>query len=113
MVVESSWALNITDSGKTAFCGTLGGAELGGGSVKLNGEKDGNLFTQEISVTGRARERFPFESLSAEEYEQKQWIQCVVNDEEPLVKPEQAAVVSEIIEAIYRSAETGGAVCFG
>ena len=29
------------------------------------------------------------------------------NDTDPLVKPEQAFVVTQILEAIYKSAETG------
>ncbi|MGB5004224.1 MAG: gfo/Idh/MocA family oxidoreductase, partial [Lactococcus raffinolactis] len=32
---------------------------------------------------------------------------AVVNDTEPLVKPEQALVVTQILEAIYMSAKTG------
>ncbi|MBN2449991.1 MAG: Gfo/Idh/MocA family oxidoreductase [Lentisphaeria bacterium] len=111
MVVESSWALNIVDGGRTTICGTLAGAEIGG-TIKLNGEKDGCLYVQEITPNSRARDLFPFENLTPEEYEQKQWMHSVVHDTEPLVKPEEAAVVSEIIEAIYTSAETGRAVSF-
>ncbi|MGO4376244.1 gfo/Idh/MocA family oxidoreductase, partial [Paenibacillus sp. MCAF20] len=36
----------------------------------------------------------------------------IVNDTEPLVSPEQALVVSEILEAIYESSRTGQAVYF-
>jgi predicted dehydrogenase len=32
---------------------------------------------------------------------------AVINDTEPVVKPEEALVVTEILEAIYKSAETG------
>ena len=31
----------------------------------------------------------------------------MLNDSEPLVKPEQALVVTKILEAIYKSAQTG------
>jgi predicted dehydrogenase len=31
----------------------------------------------------------------------------VINDTEPLVKPEQALVVTQILEGIYKSAKTG------
>jgi predicted dehydrogenase len=47
-----------------------------------------------------------------EQYEARQWIQSIVEDTEPLVKPEEACVVSEIIEAIYKSAKTGKTVYF-
>lgn len=38
------------------------------------------------------------------EEEAKAWIDAVVNDTEPVVKPEQAMVVTKILEAIYQSA---------
>ena len=39
--------------------------------------------------------------------EAKQWLDAIINDTEPLVKPEQAFVVTQILEAIYISHETG------
>ena len=44
--------------------------------------------------------------------EQEQWLNAIINDGEPLVKPEQAFVVTQILEAIYKSAETGKEVYF-
>ncbi|MNC83127.1 hypothetical protein D3C75_1369310 [compost metagenome] len=44
--------------------------------------------------------------------EAKQWIESIVNDTEPVVKPEQALVVTRILEAIYKSSETGMPVFF-
>ncbi|MNW11748.1 hypothetical protein D3C71_2092690 [compost metagenome] len=48
----------------------------------------------------------------ASDLEMKLWIQCIENDTDPVVTPEQACVVSEILEAIYESAKTGKAVYF-
>jgi len=42
--------------------------------------------------------------------ESTSWIDAIVNDKDPVVKPEQAFVVTQILEAIYKSAETGKAV---
>ncbi len=39
-------------------------------------------------------------------------IDAVVNDTEPVVKPEQAMVVTKILEAIYQSAKSGKAIYF-
>ena len=47
------------------------------------------------------------EHLEQRDAEAIQWIDCILNDTEPLVKPEQAFVVTQILEAIYKSAETG------
>ena len=40
------------------------------------------------------------------------WINCIINDTDPVVLPEQALVVSEILEAIYTSSQTGKPVYF-
>ena len=40
------------------------------------------------------------------------WINAIRTDTPPVVLPEQALVVSEILEAIYESAATGKAVYF-
>lgn len=39
--------------------------------------------------------------------EQRRWYDALYNDTDPVVLPEQACVVSEILEAIYISAKTG------
>jgi predicted dehydrogenase len=40
------------------------------------------------------------------------WIEAIVNNTDPVVLPEQACVVSEILEAIYDSAASGKPVFF-
>ena len=44
--------------------------------------------------------------------EARKWIDCVVNGKTPTVTPEQAIVVTQVLEAIYESAKTGKAVYF-
>ncbi len=112
LVVEASWVINMVDGGPTTICGTGGGLEMKGDVVRFNGEKNGSLFINEITPNNTARELFKGENLTPEQYEAKQWIYCVINDKTPLTKPEQAYVVSQIIEAIYESAETGKTVYF-
>jgi len=36
-----------------------------------------------------------------------QWLDAAIHDTQLVIKPEQALVVSEIIETIYESAKTG------
>ncbi len=43
----------------------------------------------------------------------RQWLEAIINGTEPVVKPEQAFVVTQILEAIYKSAETGKEVILG
>lgn len=113
MVVEASWLLNHVGDSYITLYGTKGGAQIiDEDTVRLNGEKDGGLFTADIKPGPAARDLFHGQHLSVEDYEAKQWIYSIVNNVPPLVKPEQACVVSQIIEAIYESAETGKTVYF-
>ena len=49
---------------------------------------------------------------SPQEVEAANWIKCIVEDTDPVVLPEQAYVVSQILEAIYESSKTGKPVFF-
>jgi predicted dehydrogenase len=51
-------------------------------------------------------------SSSPADIEARCWINAVKNNTDPVVLPEQACVVSEILEAIYKSAESGQPVYF-
>jgi len=46
------------------------------------------------------------------EYDILHWIEAIQTDGEPLILPEQQAVVVRVIEAIYESAATGKVVNF-
>ena len=111
MVVESSWAINMTEMHPTTLCGTKAGATLGK-VLGLNGDLHGSLYKAEIETNPRMRWLFKDENLTVEEYDQKQWYSAILNGTELLVKPEEAAVVTRIIEAIYTSSETGKPVFF-
>ena len=49
---------------------------------------------------------------SPADVEAANWIKAVVDDTDPVVRPEQAYVVSQILEAIYVSSKTGKPVYF-
>lgn len=111
VTVEASWALNIVREGtaKVTLCGTAAGADMWDG-LTINGEKYGKLYTTRIHLQDAG---VPFYNTSEEspaELEARLWIEALLNDREPVVKPEQALVVQEILEAIYVSSDTGKAV---
>lgn len=112
MVVEASWVLNYAGEANTTLCGTKGGVEFRGDTVRINGEKDGSLYVMDVKPNSTARDLFHGQNLSPEEYEAKQWIYSVVNNVPPLTKPEEACVVSHIIEAMYESARRGKTIYF-
>lgn len=116
MMIEASWCLNNVLHNHTVIHGTLAGMELdvpeGRNVVKLNGDLNGSLYTQVINTNPRMRTYFKDQNYSDEQYEQRQFYSAITNGTELVTKPEQAAVVSKIIEAIYISAETKKAVYF-
>ena len=111
--LESSWAINNLQVGEaiTTLCGTEGGADMWEG-LRLNGEKYGKLYTTKPDMEATGVDFYGSTSLSPSELEAKMWIDCIINDTEPMVKPEEALAVTEILEAIYKSSKTGKAVYF-
>lgn len=113
LVVETAWLLNHTGEAHMTLCGTKGGAEfIDDGVVRINGEENGSLYTKDITPNSTARDSFKGENLTPEDYEAKQWIYSIVNGTSPVTLPEQAAVVSRIIEAVYLSAQKGETIYF-
>jgi predicted dehydrogenase len=113
IILESSWALNTleVDEAKCTLSGTEGGADMKNG-LRINGEKHSRLFTTDVELNPGGVAFYDGDTDSAPELEMKLWIQAIEDDTEPVVTPEQACVVSEILEAIYESAKTGKAVYF-
>ena len=113
VVLESSWALNVRKDGEalTLLCGTEGGADMVDG-LYINGEKFSKLYLNEIQTDGKGVAFYDAETESPAEVEARLWIDAVLKDKDPVVLPEQALVVTEILEAIYSSAETNQPVFF-
>jgi len=112
--LEAAWALNMINpkEAQVTLCGTEGGAEMFGkaymdqGYTVFNKAEYNQLVETQPSDAGGVF-GFAGSSLEQRDAEATQWIDCILNDTEPVVKPEQALVVTQILEAIYKSAETG------
>ena len=111
IILESSWAINIAEFSQTVFAGTKAGADMVDG-LRINGEKDGSLYVNQVEVLPFTRIEYPGRKMDTFEYEMNRWVDAVLNDAPQLVTGEQALVVSEILEAIYISSETGKPVYF-
>lgn len=113
IVLESSWALNTLDvkEAKCTLCGTKAGADMDD-SLRINSTDFGKLTTLKPSLGAGGVDFYDGKSESPADIEARQWIDAVINDKEPVVKPEQAIVVTKILEAIYESAKTGKEVVF-
>lgn len=113
IILESSWALNTLQVGeaKTTLCGTEGGADMWDG-LKINGEDFGKLYTKEPALNMKGVDFYKGAKDTPQNKEARMWIQSILEDTEPLVKPEQAYVVTQILDAIYESSKTGKPVFF-
>lgn len=117
--LEASWALNVRSSREACvtLCGTEGGADAiqVGGDIEaaVNQVVGGQLVMTEPDFKGAyfgasASGGSSFGVLGP--IEAKQWIAAIKADTDPLVLPEQACVVTEVLDAIYTSAKAGGSL---
>lgn len=107
--LQSSWALNTVHSEEASFsiCGTEAGADLHNG-VRINGVRNGHQYETLVNMDcGGVAFYEGAGSLSPEDREARLWIDAVKNNSEPFVKPEEAIVVTRILEGIYKSSATG------
>ena len=107
--LEASWALNTLDviEASVSLSGTKLGADMRDG-LRINGITHNRQY--EYSPNLAAGGAAFFEGVGNEEpavVEAKQWIKAVLDDGTPVVLPEQAYVVSCILEGIYKSAASG------
>jgi len=113
IILEASWAINLLDTTEAncTLAGTKAGADMKNG-LRINGENKGTMYVQNIQTDGGGVAYFDSKGVDLAFEEAKSWINAVRNDTDPIVLPEQALVVSEILEAIYDSAKTGQPVTF-
>lgn len=117
--LEASWALNILESreASTTLCGTAAGAEIHSGmsysknELIYNRGRNGQLMEETISPVGGVAY---FGGGGGEEgtIDCRQWLEAVQKGTQPLVKPEEALVVTQILDAIYQSARENREVKF-
>ncbi|MBC1489010.1 Gfo/Idh/MocA family oxidoreductase [Listeria sp. FSL L7-1485] len=113
IVLEASWALNTLDVGeaRTSLSGTEGGADMEDG-LRINGEAYSQMYEKKIQLDADGVDFYDGEGEDPALIEAEQWLDAILNNTEPVVKPAQALVVTQILEAIYESAKTGKPVYF-
>lgn len=115
--VDASWALNYADPGEaqTLICGTKAGADIPkDGQLRINGVKNDRQYitVPDFSACGAAF--FDGTNTAAEPsvIEAQVFLNAIRGKGELVVLPEQALVVTRILDAIYESAKTGKPVYF-
>ncbi|MBR6708767.1 MAG: Gfo/Idh/MocA family oxidoreductase [Clostridia bacterium] len=107
--LRATWALNYLDTREaaTTLCGTLAGADMNDG-LRINGVRNNVKYTFKPELSNKGAAFYDgVKGENAENREARLWIDAVVNDKTPIVTPDQAIVVTRILEGIYTSAKTG------
>ena len=112
--LEASWALNTLDieEATTSLCGTIAGADMHDG-LRINGVKYNKQYVEKPQLTADGVAFFDSsDNDHPEDLECNTWIDAILKGTPLRVLPEQALVVTQILEAIYESAKTGKPVYF-
>ena len=120
IILESAWALNVSESreASTTLCGTKAGAEIRSGvsfprdELIINRGAHGQLFDEKLCEVGNINFTASKDSDSLAAVELRHWLEALHGQGEVLVKPEQAFMVTKILDAIYKSAADGKEVLF-
>ncbi|MBQ4637991.1 MAG: Gfo/Idh/MocA family oxidoreductase [Clostridia bacterium] len=112
IMLECSWCLNFNVPNASVLCGTKAGADRMENKIRLNVDHGQTLMDIECKpdkysinlvkdLNWDRRTQYWGKDLEAETF-----YRAIVEDKDPVVLPEQAAVVSRILEGIYISAQT-------
>ena len=113
ITLEASWALNSleVDEAKTSLCGTKAGADMKDG-LRINGVKHGKMYVETPALGAGGVAFYDGSELKPQEVEQKVFYEAITEGKPLTVLPEQALVVTQILEAIYKSAKENKTVYF-
>ena len=108
IMLSASWALNTLDveEGTTSLSGTKGGADFHDG-LRINGVRYGRQFVEVPDLKAGSVAFYEGVSQKPEVIEQQVFLSAIRGEGKLCVLPEQAIVVTRILEAIYRSAQSG------
>lgn len=115
IILETSWALNTIEpvpEGSVILHGDKAGAQIKHKKMSINKDEFGKLVEIYPNMDSGGVAFYDGVEESPQIIEARRWIDAIQNDTDPIVLPEQACVVSEILEAIYTSAATGEPVYF-
>ena len=111
--IETAWHLNTV--GDVPHIPQLHGTKAGVDfldklTMTKRGIRDGAPYDDKIVTPGASP--FMWGPGRQGAYEAQQWIEAILEDKEPAVSPYQALTVCKIVDAIYKSSETGETVRF-
>ena len=114
ITLDATWALNTIEpiqEGSVQLCGSKADAKIKNG-LSINKAEFDRLVEIKPDMAAGGVAFYDGVKETPGITEQRRWLDAIENDTDPVVLPEQACVVSEILEAIYTSARTGEPVYF-
>ncbi|MDI9519672.1 MAG: Gfo/Idh/MocA family oxidoreductase [Bacillota bacterium] len=108
IMLSASWALNTleVEEATTTLSGTKGGADFHEG-LRINGVRHGRQFVEKPDLKAGSVAFYEGTSATPQVLEQKTFHDAIRGKGKLCVLPEQAIVVTRILEAIYKSAASG------
>ncbi|MCL2434496.1 MAG: Gfo/Idh/MocA family oxidoreductase [Clostridia bacterium] len=106
IMLETSWAINRLDGldDLPILAGTKAGADYIGRELRINGERNSQLYVTKPSFASGGVAFYGAPPYSPELEEAKTFYNHIINGTPLCVLPQQAAVVTLILETIYKSA---------
>lgn len=113
IVLEASWALNSldVDEAKTSLCGTKAGADMKDG-LRINRVHHGRQCVEKPNLDAGGVAFYDGTEEKPADIEAEVFYNAVTKGTPLTVEPEQALVVTQLLEAIYESAKTGKTIYF-
>ena len=115
IMLETSWALNTSEpicEGSCVLCGSKAGLQIKNDILTINKVEYDRQINTKVDMSAGGVAFYDGVKETPAITEARNWIKAIVNDTAPVVLPEQALVVSEILEAIYTTSKTGKPECF-
>lgn len=114
IILECSWLLNTLEATgvKYLMCGTEAGADNFTGELKINTVKNNRMTVETPDLSSGGVSFFEGAAQSNVELEQRNFINAILGKAELVNTPERGKVVTDILEAIKKSAESGSPVYF-
>lgn len=111
--LEAAWAINSleVDESKTSLCGTKAGADMKDG-LRINKVKYNKQLVENVDLGTGGVAFFTGKDIKESDIEQLVFHNAITKGEPLTVLPEQAMVVTQVLEAIYEAAATGKTVYF-
>lgn len=100
LYLQCAWAINLPEKGQVQLAGTKGGAETN--PLRIFGETETHLTdSSPVLFDWQTKEG----NRGMQDAKVKHFIDCILEDKEPITTPDEIMSVAKIIDAIYESDE--------